>query len=315
MPINAVLDLALAGGFNPAPLAAAGWRVVCLEVPVLTEFGTIVCDIVLFNEATGNLLTVEAKSGANIEPEQAKKLSVIDPQALVIAGGITVPRAVPLQYEALFACLAMHAERITRGLTAADLAIPVLAIDKNGARLVDSSLASDDLVAALGKPTTWTHPIAGIIPFDYESPGSAFDGPVRAQLIAEMARSRASVTMRALTEQVVTHFALYGRRAQGQLVRKVTDAARRAARDEPQRLRFEPATGTTEPRVVILRSPEEFDRRGRTQGYQAIFRRPGRRATTTEIQGQMDLFTELDQAEPVVADETGQNDGGDSDDV
>ena len=51
------------------------------------------------------------------------------------------------------------------------------------------------------------------------------------------------MTMRALTEQVVSHFPLYGKRARGQLVRKVTEAARRAAREDPERLRFEPATG------------------------------------------------------------------------
>ena len=48
--------------------------------------------------------------------------------------------------------------------------------------------------------------------------------------------------MRALTEQVVSHFALYGKRAQGQLVRKVTEAARQAAHVEPERLRFSAAS-------------------------------------------------------------------------
>jgi hypothetical protein len=313
-PINAVLDLALADGLNPAPLAAAGWRVACLEVPVLTELGTVVCDVVLFNDGIGHLLVVEAKSGANIEPDQARKLAVIDPQVLISAGGITVPRAVQLRCEPLFACLARYASRITRGVTAVGLAVPVLAVDARSARLVDQALASADLAVALGGAITWTHPIARIIPFDHESPGQAFDGPVRAELVAEMARGRLSVTTRALTEQVVSHFALYGRHAQGQLRRKVTDAARRAASAEPERLRFEPATGTTEARVVVLRSPEQFDRRGRTQGYQAVFGRRGRRQPAREIPGQMDLFTELDEAERVTTDETGENDSVGEDD-
>ncbi len=109
-PVNAVLDLALADGLNPAPLAGAGWRVTCLEVPVVTELGTVVCDVVLFNETAGHLLVVEAKPGANIDPGQARKLSAIDPQTLIIAGGITVPRAVPLRREAMFACLAENTE-------------------------------------------------------------------------------------------------------------------------------------------------------------------------------------------------------------
>jgi hypothetical protein len=200
-------------------------------------------------------------------------------------------------------------------VAAAGLATPVLAVNANGAQLADPALASADLSAPLSEASAWTHPVARIIPFDHESSARAFDGPVRAELVAEMARGRPSVTMRALTEQVVSHFALYGRRAQGQLVRKVTEAARRAGSEEPERLRFESATGTTEPRVVILRSPEQFDRRGRTQGYQAVFSQRGRRKPVPQVPGQMDLFTELDQAERVTTDETGQNDSDGSDDV
>lgn len=315
IPVNAVLDLALADGLNPAPLARVGWRVVCLETPVVTALGKVVCDVILFNAGTGHLFVVEAKSGANIEEEQARKLAAIDPLTLVSAGGITIPQAVRLRSEAMFVCLAEHVDRITLGVAAAGLAIPVLAVDTEGARLADSALASDELAAALGEVTIWTHPVARIIPFDHESRGQVFDSPVRAELVAQVARRRPSVTMRALTEQVVTHFALYGKRAQGQLVAKVTDAARRAAEGEPGRLRFEPATGTTEPRVVILSSPEEFDRRGRTQGYQALFRGRARRRPAPQIPGQMDLFSELDQAERVMEDETGQNDSDGSDDV
>jgi hypothetical protein len=313
LPVNAVLDLALADGLNPAPLAAAGWRVVGLEVPVLTELGTVVCDVVLFNAGTGHLLVVEAKSGANIEPDQARRLAAIAPQTLIIAGGITVPRAVQLTCEPLFACLTEHAPRILKGVSAAGLNIPVLAVDSEGARLADPALASTQLAGALRYTTTWTHPIARIIPFDQESPSSAFGGPVRAELVADMARRRPSVTMRALTERVVSHYALYGRRAQNQLIRKVAEAARLAAQAEPERLAFEPSTGTTEARLVILRSPEEFDPRGRTQGYQAVFSGRRRRRAAPQVPGQMDLFTELDQAERVTADETGQNDSDSSD--
>ncbi len=308
MPTNGILDLALADGLNPAPLAAAGWRVVCLEVPVLTSLGTVVCDVVLFNVDTGHLLVVEAKSGANIELEQARKLATLDPKVLINAGGVTVPQAVQLRCELLFACLAKHAARINQGIAAAGLSFPVLAVDANGARLAGRAPASAELSAALGGGVVWTHPIARIIPFDHESPASLFDRPVQAELVAAMAQRRPSVSMRALTEQVVTHFALYGKRAQGQLMRKVTEAARRAASTEPERLRFESVTGTTEARVVILGSPEQFDRRGRTQGYQAVFSGRGRRRARPQVPGQMDLFTELDQAERVTTDETGQND-------
>lgn len=53
VPVNAILDLALADGLNPAPLADAGWTVSALEVPVKVNGETVVCDVVLFNPLAG----------------------------------------------------------------------------------------------------------------------------------------------------------------------------------------------------------------------------------------------------------------------
>ena len=62
-PVNGILDLSLADGMNPAPLAVAGWQVKALEILVRTPDGAAwVCDVALFNETTGHLLGVEAKS-------------------------------------------------------------------------------------------------------------------------------------------------------------------------------------------------------------------------------------------------------------
>jgi hypothetical protein len=308
VPVNAVLDLALADGLNPAPLADAGWAVSALEVPVRVSGETVVCDVVLFNPLTGHLLAVEAKSGANLEPEQGRRLAALTPELLVIAGGITVPKPVPLRCGVLYACLAENADRICLGAEEAGLRVPVLAVSGLEARLLRPHLADPLLSAALSSPALWTHPIARIVPFDHESPAEAFDQPVRAELISAMAQQRPSITIRALTEQAVRHFPIYGRAAQGRLQRAVRDAARRAAEAEPERFRYERSTGATEERVAVLRSPETFDRRGRTQGYQAVWgsriSRPRRRA---EIPGQMDLFFELDEAERVATEEESDN--------
>ena len=151
--------------------------------------------------------------------------------------------------------------------------MPILAIGHRDVRLLRPQMASARLSAAFGAPVTWSYPIARVVPFDHESPAEAFDQPVRAELIATMAQGRPSITIRALTEQAVRRFPLYGRAAQGRLLRNVRDAAHRAAEAEPYRLRYESATGVTDERVAIVRSPETFDRRGRTQGYQAIWGR------------------------------------------
>ena len=308
VPVNAILDLALADGLNPAPLADAGWAVAALEVPVRVGGETVVCDVVLFNPQAGHLLVVEAKSGANLEPEQGRKLIALTPELLVIAGGITVPKPVPLHCEVLYACLADNADRICLGADEAGLRVPVLAVSRSDARLLRPQMAGPLLSAAFSSPAVWTHPIARIVPFDHESPAEAFDQPVRAELIAAMAQQRPSVTIRTLTEQAVRHFPIYGRAAQNRLQRAVRDAARRAAEAEPERFRYERSTAVSEERVAVLRSPETFDRRGRTQGYQAVWGsravRPRQRA---EIPGQMDLFSELDEAERVATEEESDN--------
>ncbi len=173
--------------------------------------------------------------------------------------------------------------------------------------------ASPALATRLGEPVMWSYPVASVIRFDHQSPAEAFDQPVRAELVAEMARGRAAVSVRALAELVTSHFAIYGQRARNQLVREVEDAARRAATADPDRLRFQPRTGTSEARVVSLRSPEEFDRRGRTQGYKAVFSERARRRPAPQVSEQLDLFSVLDEAERATSDEVYENDSGSSD--
>ena len=92
---------------------------------------------------------------------------------------------------------------------------------------------------------------------------------------------------------------MYARSAQGRLVARVREIARQAAGDEPGRLRFEPDSDNHAARVIILATPEEHDRRGRTQAYQALFtdRPSARRRPAGEVPGQADLFAELDAAD------------------
>lgn len=170
----------------------------------------------------------------------------LTPELLVIAGGITVPKPVPLHRGVLYACLAENADRIGLGADEAGLRVPVLAVNESEARLLRPRMADPLLSAVFSSPAVWTHPIARIVPFDRESPAEAFDQPVRAELISAMAQQRPSITVRALTEQAVRHFPIYGRAAQGRLLRAVRDTARRAAEAEPERFRYERSTGATD---------------------------------------------------------------------
>lgn len=315
-PVNAVLDLLTPDGLNPAPLFEAGWRTVALELPVKTELGVAVCDVVLFHELSGTLLIVEAKSGANIEDAQAGKLARITAPMLVAAAGITLRSEVTLSVELLYACEIRHAERVGLGLTMAKVDAHVLVHATDEIVLVRSPRPDSVLGRILREPVRLARPIANVIPFDHESPDEAFDRPVRAALVAASAQMRPTITIAALTEEVVWHLAIYGKASRSRLTRKVSGAARRAAAAEPQRLRYEPATGLTDPRMMILQSPEGFDRRGRTQSYQAMFNERTLSAKRRPpIPGQTDLLAELDRAEDAALDDADDDVSGERDAV
>lgn len=312
-PLNAVLDLTNPGSLNPAPLST-NWRVVGLEIPVLADAGAVTIDAVLFNDHTGHLLGVESKSGANIEPEQGAKLAAVSPEGLIQACAVTVRRPVQLTYEAVYACLVEHRDRITQGLSEAGLDLPVIAVGDREILLLNADFAGEALTAAFSEPLILNRPIANVIPFDHDSPEEVFDNPVRAELVAAMAKGREAITIRHITESVVPHFPMYGQRTKQRLIKLVSAAARRAAESDPTRLRYERPGGTSEPRVVVLRSPETLDRRGRTQSYQAVFAGRGSKRRRAAVPGQIDLFEELDRADTTESDETQQG-GTDADDV
>lgn len=81
-----------------------------------------------------------------------------------------------------------------------------------------------------------------------------------------------------------------------QLERKVSRSASRIAEQDPENYTFHPDSERREATVLILRTPEDADRRGRTQAYQAIARRGGgqpRRRARPEIPGQMQFESVL----------------------
>jgi hypothetical protein len=299
VPVNAVIDLCTLDGLNPAPFLEAGWTLVGLEVPISTRLGTVVCDLVLFQPSLGRLAVVEAKSGANLEEPQAQKLALLSPQALVTAGGITVPQPVPLSCETVFACLEEHCPRIERGVEAAGIHAAVLRVGQEVTVSVVGPIQSE-IARAIPSPLSLPFSPARLIPFDHESPDEIIDQVVEAELTVQMSRLSPVITVRALTERIAPFYGIYGKAAQGRLQRRVAGSAGRAASREPNRLRVDRRTGASDDvRIMIVGSPERFDRRGRTQSYQSLFsaRPASGRRRSVQVAGQIDLFDELDRAE------------------
>ena len=73
MPLNALIALCVPGDVHPAPLAHCRYQVSGIEVPVVAGDGKVVVDAVFIRPSRNVILAGEAKSGPNVEEEQARR--------------------------------------------------------------------------------------------------------------------------------------------------------------------------------------------------------------------------------------------------
>ncbi|MER7069270.1 hypothetical protein ABT357_26995 [Streptomyces albidoflavus] len=294
MPINALLGLCAPHDVNPSPLAAAGFRWVGLEVPLRCGGGgKVVADVVLVHEASAHLVVCESKSGSNIEVDQALRYSDITAQTVVHAVSLTLPHAVRPSVEVLYLGLEAHSERLALSLKSAEVPYPLLSVGKASVRLTRAEGASHQLRDAFSGPSTdLIAPPAAYIPFDHDSEVHEFVTPVRARLVQAMALGETDVSIRVLAERSCPNFLMYGQAARGQLTKKVQRAARQIATEHPGTYAYAEAPGGGEGYIRILRTPESYDARGRTQAYQALSRQSPRRRPAVDP-NQLDLLQEL----------------------
>ena len=255
-PINAVLGLVQAPhDINPAALVEAGFTLEGLEVPVATDVG---------------------------------------PQSVVRASQVTLQRRVQPSKLVVYACLTEHRDRIRLGLTEAGVDFPILSVSIGEITLSSPSTIPPEMAEAFAAPVRLSGPPPSFIKFDQDSPVEVVVPLVRAQLVAALAHHRSQISLPWLTEQCAPHYPLYGRSARSGLVRVVTEAARMVAEEEPTTFAFLPRRPNDDAAVRLLKTPEDLDRRGRTQAYQALARgsRPRRRGMAPPP-GQLDLLGEL----------------------
>ncbi len=290
LPVNALIALLRPNDLWPPLLWDRGLRLVGLEIPMTTDAGVTVLDVVALHEPTNLLLVAECKSGANVDQDQATKLSRLDPAGVVRAASVTLVSDLPPVIETAYVCLHQHASRIQRGLDGASIAAPILAvaparIEHRGEPFVNPPLTDwPNEVDLPGPPPR-------IVRFDAESTSEELVASVLSELVAAQSHQRPIMTVRALTEAIIPEYALYGRREQTVLGSRVDAAARHVAQQQPENFRYRPRTqGQGEAAVEILRSPEDRDPRGRTQAYQAIARRsPRHRRPKPPPEGQLEL--------------------------
>lgn len=304
LPINTLLGLLLPNDVTPPALSEAGFTLAGLEVPAGGPGRSVTIDAVLLHADTSHLLAVEAKSGANVESRQARAYAGLRASDVVQSAYVTLPQRVLPTIEVAYLCLAQHLDRVRRGLDQLELKPPIICLSDTAVTLDVRDAVREQLRVAFPVDGLLLRgPAPRLIAFDQDSEVEAVKPSVLAALVTAMARRQPQVGLTSLAEQATPHFALYGRRAQNRIKKKVAEAAGRISEDDPVSFEFVPTTNVREGLVRIRRNPEDNDPRGRTRAYQAVGRPAGarRRRPRPEIPGQLDLLAAL---EPSDNDET-----------
>ncbi len=315
VPVNALIALCTPGDVYPSPLADAGYHLSGIEIPVAAGDGRVVIDAVLFRTDRNVILAGEAKSGANVDDDQARRYGQLGSDSVVLAAAITIRQAGDRHLQPVYVCLSENRDRVLHGLGKVRLACPVLAgsddrIEHHGGTFLDP-----DVQAAFSQPLPVPGPPPRIIPVDEDSPDEAFDTLVLPALVAALSHHRPQVSIPTLAEQSLQHLAIFGKAARNRLVSKVDAAARRIAEQDPTTFEYKSRTATRDYAFVhFVRSPEEAARQGRTQVYQSIARAAGRpsRRRRAPSDDQMalfdDLIKELQQADEAAEADEAAND-------
>ncbi|MEV5555814.1 hypothetical protein AB0L44_19335 [Nonomuraea wenchangensis] len=298
VPLNALIGLVTPHDVNPASLTTHGFRLVALEVPVMTTSGKVMIDAVLYSNVTNRLIACESKSGANIEREQAERYAALAVNNVVLGARVDMRGRASPSLDVLYVCQEQHVERITLGLGEIDLNVGVLAAGRTKIELHNADYACDALREAFASPLLLKAPPPRYIPFDHESPVPEVVPPVRAALVRSLARRLPQISLTSLAEECAPHYALYAPQPQGQLRKRVEEAARQVCNESPDTFELVPRGNNRDGMVRILDHPEDRDRRGRTMVYKKLARRSGGAGTPhPSPYEQPDLLELLEQAD------------------
>jgi hypothetical protein len=241
-----------------------------------------------------------------------KRYAEVDPADVIRTTGVTVPGSPLPSAQPIYVCVREHETRVQHGLDAAGVKVPLLSIFRTDVRLVGHPLADPEAAAALTAPIPVEDPPPAIIKIDVDSPLEEFEELAAQELVAAMALGQENVSVPAVADGAMQHFAIYPAGIRDRIVRKFEHASSRVAQRDPEHFEYRQRTSTRHHGVVQIRnSPEQSDPRGRTQGYQAAANRlSGRPAPVTTGAEELSLFDEVDLAEELgrAADDTSESD-------
>lgn len=301
IPVNALVAMSRpTDGSWPTPFLDAGFQLSGLEVQARTEAGETLVDVVTVSDHD-HLVNAEAKSGANLDSDQVRKLARVDAEQIVRTIGLTLRTGQPTCEP----CLVGRQEwvdRLRTGLRGSGESMPVLVIGDSAITREEGEFDDDGLRAAFAEPVGVPGPPPAILTVDDQSPVREYVDLVRATLVECLAQGMPTVVASTVADRAIPYFGLIkSRRVRNAIVNRIESAAEQLC-SEQEGWRFQRRTGPADAAIIFDASPEASDPRGRTQGYQAIGRRAqrGRRKQSSDPPGQMrieELLKDLDAAE------------------
>ena len=176
VPLNALIGLCSDPGMlYPTTLADSGYQLLGIEVPVNRGDGGVVVDAVMFQSERNMALAGEAKSGSNIDEDQALRYKNLDVDSVIQAASITVRHQGDRHLQPLYCCSSDGASGVLNGLDVAGLSFPVLVFGDVTIRNRGSAFMDTVLQDAFQEPVATPVPPPRIVLVDQDSPIEEFE--------------------------------------------------------------------------------------------------------------------------------------------
>lgn len=270
VPINGLIALLRAEGGWPGPLKDQGFERHQLEVPVTTPVGDIRADALLYRRDPDLILLAEAKSGRNVNEDQARRYLAADHASLRRTGVIPdrLRSVDSLDVRTLFVGREEHRADLEASLRHLDIDAPLLTVGAIRVRLSGASGTS-------GVDDFDVHHSGGLpparLPVDHQSGDEEILEILLPEVVARQARREDIVSVEMLAAGVLPEWTVLSHGARQAFLGRLAELLRHVAANEMRgQFRYEPlGQPDSRGRIVFESTPAARDPRGRTRAWQA----------------------------------------------
>lgn len=292
IPYNAVLAMLDAHEHDlPTPLADAGYEVVRVAPKVSTEIGDQEVDILAATRDRASLLAIECKSSANIKTDQARRYAALKWDDAIRDAEIDLPADTTNgEIHVLFAVTSEAAEAARERLEINDVddEFPVLSIGASEVKVLGHP--TDPRIAEI-EPAPVDLPWPRRLPLDEHSDSEEYVDHVAAEVVS-VTRDAAgtepggiTVPFEDLYRAAIPAYDVLADQLAKTVRTKVVAAGKMICQHAPKHFMLT-TTQDDPPKqgIAILRTPENLELQGRTQGWQQVLRLLEEQAMEEEAQ-------------------------------